>query len=149
MITLESLPADYTPYGKLIVCSNLLINVVTPFSIDGNIPLLVGNGIKPLIWLNMPSKMVTGSWQPLVSANRSLHHEITISTSETKVNIIVKGSPVVKVVSRSDDTAEIEQLDLRPIGLAIYGGTDCLYIGTNQLRNNKFENVKVMVGIGK
>jgi len=49
----------------------------------------------------------------------------------------------------SDNSASVVQMDLRPIGLNIYGDESHLVVGTHQLVSNTFQNVYVMIGIGK
>jgi hypothetical protein len=48
----------------------------------------------------------------------------------------------------SETKAVINQLDLRSLGLNIYGTEFGLTIGENKLFANTFENVRTMVGIG-
>ena len=150
MIAIESLPIDYVAFAELIVCSNRLVKVLAPFSIGGKVPLLVGKGPEPVIWLNMRSTKVASGWLPLVRANRSLHPDVKVDkTKNRRVSVLAKDSLIIDVLLHTEDSAEIEQLDLRPLGLNIYGDSNSLYIGTNQLSHNTFQNVRVMMGIGK
>jgi len=149
MNDIESLPSDYNAFDELVVCSNKLVNVLVPVTVSGKVPFLVGKGPEPLIWLNMPSKAATSAWQPLVRANLSLHRDIKIvRPKKASVQVFVKGSLVIQVIAHSVTNAEIERLDLRPVGLNIHGDTTGLYVGNNELKGNTFQNLRVMVGVG-
>lgn len=56
---------------------------------------------------------------------------------------------VLDILLHEKAPPEVVALDLRPVGLDIHGDSLGLMIGSNQLKNNTFKNVYVMVGIGK
>lgn len=143
----QSLPSDYIPFNELTICSNKLVNGRMPFSIKGQAPLLIGSGEIPRIWLNLPPTESTAAWKPLVQANTSLSQTIKVKADRKHIDVNIEKSPIVKVVIHSDRSAEIEQLDLRPLGLNIYGDKSSLFVGGSELRYNTFQNVDSMVGI--
>ena len=143
-----TLPKDYNPFPKIIICGNTLINVEIPFEVEGKIPFLVGNDGKPKIWLNIPSAQ-SGMLQPLIRANRSLHKAVNVKGDGTdKLSVSVNGKNIINLTKTSDGIPEVDQLDLRPIGLNIFGNSSTLNIGGHKLSGNTFENVRVMIGIG-
>ncbi len=140
------LPHDYIPFKKLVVCGNTMINGHVPVSIDGIPVFLIGKGPEPLIWLNA---LTSTGWQPLVRASRSLHHEVMIlSPAPMTWQVSVKGSVVVAVFVQEEDMAEITSLNLRPLGLQVYGDHLGLSVGTTQLSGNLFSNVYTMIAGG-
>ena len=144
----QLLPKDYQPFPKMVMCGNTLIDVRVPFEIDGKVPLLIGNNGKPRIWLNAPPSGPGLNWQPVVRANRSLHRAAVVTGAGTDmVSVTVKGLDVLSLMKGSDDIPEVIKLDLRPLGLNIYGDAKKLTVGMNQLIQNTFRNVRVMVGI--
>jgi hypothetical protein len=145
-----SLPKDYKAFPKIIICSNTLINVQVPFEIEEEVPLLIGSDGEPKIWLSARSPKPDMPWQLMIRANRSLHTAAVITGAGTEeVSVTVSGTKVLTLVKRPDDIPEVTYLDLRPVGLNIYGDNSKLMVGTNPFSNKTFQNVNVMVGIGK
>ena len=146
-----ALPEEYRPYSKIVICGNTLINVQIPFEVEGQVPLLIGNDGNPKIWLiarflSHPNVR----WQPIVSRNRSLHNAVSLTGADTEnISITVGGTIILSLHKRSDGIPEVMQLDLRPIGLKIYGDNSKLFVGSNEFYDNTFENLKVMVEIGE
>lgn len=143
------IPSDYKPFKTLIVCSNKLINGRVPFEVNGFVPFLVGVGENvPLIWVQVPSNKNLDSWQYLVRANRSLHSNTQIIYIKKGIKVQIGNRPIIHVVSESNESAEILDLDLRPMGLQIFGTKDMMTVGNQIMKNNVFENVDAMMGVG-
>ncbi len=143
------LPKEYKPFDHLILCSNILINVQIPFEVGGNVPLLIGRNELPQVWLNAPSQKPRLEWIPIVRQNRSLHKQVKIIKDGNELFVKINTIDVLRVLKISANSANVVQLDLRPIGLNIYGDESHLVVGTNQLASNTFQNAYVMIGIGK
>lgn len=144
-----NLPADYTPYRTLNICGNKLINGRVSFEVNGFVPFLVGVGEEgPLVWLQLPSNKDLTVWQYVLRANRSLHNAVKVIDTKTEIKVFIKEVLVIHTVASSDSEATILTLDLRPIGLKVHGNADGMEIGGNTMRNNVFENVDAMIGIG-
>jgi hypothetical protein len=144
------LPKNYKPARKLTLCGNTLIDVNIPFEVDGGIPLLIGTNGEPQIWLNARPSSHGKPWPPIIRQNRSMHKAAEIRGVGTDNIIInVQGTKVLTLEKHEPDTLKITELDLRPIGLNIYGDRSKLVVGTNQLVSNTFENLNVMIGIGR
>lgn len=145
-----SLPRDYKPFPKLIICGNTLINVEIPFEIDGNIPLLIGDVETPKIWLSARAPAPEKRWHQIVRANRSLHKAAkVVGAGSHEISVTIDNASVIRLQKRSDGTPEVTELDLRPLGLNIHGDNTTLMIGTNQFDNNTFQNLRTMVAIGE
>jgi len=142
------LPKEYKPFDYLILCSNKLVNVQIPFEIDGNVPLLIGRNELARIWLNAPSQKPRMQWMPIVRQNRSLHKAVRLIKDENKLIVKISAMEVLRLLKLSANSANVVQLDLRPIGLNIYGDESHLVVGTNQLASNTFQNTYVMIRIG-
>ena len=145
----NNLPKEYRPYNHLIFCSNNLINVQIPFEIDEHIPLLIGRNRQPQIWLNAPSSQSEIKWIPLIRQNRSLHKAVIVKRLNKEVIIKINNIQIIKVLQLNDDLAKVVQLDLRPIGLNIFGDETRLVVGNNQLVSNTFTDVYIMIKIGQ
>ena len=141
------LPSGYRPFGKLTICSNVLENGRVPVSISGDIPFLVGKGNKPKVWINMLSQDEAGRSKPLVRDNLTLHPQVVVVEQDNAVEIKVNNQTLIRVVKESEDEATITKLDLRMIGIAIYGDANSLHVGPQSMSNNSFVNVDCMIGI--
>lgn len=156
------LPNDYIPFNEIVFCSNLFINGNVLIQIGNDAILLVGNGEVPLIWLKYPTNH--NNWAYIVEKNTPLHKDISIFANNRTTTMIfnllntindniIKNynldikKTIIKVSKISNKKAIIEELDLRPIGLEIYGNNDGLNVATNYLKNNSFVNVDTMIKI--
>jgi hypothetical protein len=152
-----SLPKDYQPFPKLVICSNTLINVDVPIIVEENFPILIGKGEpvlirkgeKTKIWLNLSPGTKGKSWQPLIRANRPLHKSVKVHFEDRGTIFVYVGNSHILTFKEDDIIPEITHLDLRPIGLNIYGNNkDGLNVGTKKLMGNIFQDVQVMLGNG-
>ena len=110
-------------------------------------PFLIGKGNYPLIWINsIPSKPELPSI-PLVKENISLHKELKVKEKKPfSIEVIYKKIIILRVTKLNEEKAEVESLDLTPIGIKIRGDKNGLDIGNNLYKNNSFE-VDAMIGI--
>lgn len=155
MVVMAQLPQEYTPYEELVVCSNIMVKCLMPFEIGGYIPLLVGKGKNPRVWLQFPIDPTRGKWAYLVKDNVSeatipdYALDLNISMKEGLVTISVGKFIILHVRRSSESKAIISQLDLRPIGLNIYGDEEGIHIANEHFSQNTFENMRSMIVIAK
>jgi len=144
------LPEDYKPFEQLVICSNSFINGYIPINISGHIPFLVGKGEYPEIWLSMPSSKDGTTWKEVVINNQPVDKNLSIIFSEKDklINISIGSAILIQVKKTSDERAEIISIDLRPLGLNIYGDINGLYVATNLFQNNSFANAHTMMALG-
>ena len=76
-MNLDSLPTGYQQPEKLIIASNSLINVQAIIEINGSLPILIGDGKKPRIWLYIPANKEGTEWYPLVKDNFSTNKDVS------------------------------------------------------------------------
>ena len=144
------LPNNYKPFPKMILCGNTLIDVKIPFEVEGGVPLLIGSNDEPQIWLNARPPKRDMQWYPIVRKNRSLHESAKIKGLGTEIiSVEIQEKTVIRLEQKQPDTIEVVDLDLRPLGLNIYGDKSKLMVGSSQLISNTFNNVYVMIGIGE
>ena len=141
------IPGDYVPYETLVVCSNEFVRGKTPIVFGITTPVLVGKGETPLLWINAPTREDGKSWKPLVARNESKVPEADINVSGREVTVSLGKKKVIQVKSRDESAAEITFMDLRPLGLNIFGDTKGLNVGTNSLIGNKFVDISTMLRI--
>jgi hypothetical protein len=120
MITQENLPNNYKPYDKLIVCSNRLNGAGYLVRIGKALPVLLGQGDKPMVWLQAPVDPAATSFTTIVEASLSKTPSVRIFEDEGALIVSVGGTVILKV--RNDGTSAIvDELDLRPIGIRLWG----------------------------
>jgi hypothetical protein len=144
-------PPDYEPFPKMLLCGNTLINVRVPISYLGEPAFLIGRGKeergveKPLIWLNMFTD--TGT-RPLIRAGQRLHADVSITEIQRGFwHIVVMPKDVLVVRLYGEDGINIPMLDMRPLGLSIFGDTMGLNVGGKHLYENVFKDVERMIAI--
>ena len=145
VISKSTLPELYVPYRKLVFCSNIIEGGGLIVEVSGSIPILVGKGDPPKVWM---------------SARRENNHELVVENSSaltkniTSANVfggtVIMSNGVVILSARqiSEDEAEVDQVDMRPLGLNIFGDKNGLKVGGMSLSGNTFSGVGVMLGIG-
>lgn len=150
MVINKHLPDDYVPFTELVICGNTLLNGSIPFEVQGHIPLLVGKGEVPEIWLTALSGDAR-EWVQLVRKNKVVGEnwliELNKSARKGLVQIVLWNFNILRAKKHSETKAVIEQLDLRPLGLNIYGDANGLHLGNQHLIGNSFRNVRTMIAI--
>jgi hypothetical protein len=146
-----SLPKDYLPYDELYLCGNTLKNVKIPFLIGDTPLLLIGKNAVPQIWLSAQTSRGSHEWRSIVEKNRSLNPAVYVDAQDENRTVFVKvgNSVIIKVVAESVKKAVIEVLDLRPIGLNVYGDSSGLSVATNRFTGSSMVNVQVAFALGK
>lgn len=147
MKTEITLPHGYVPFELLKICSNNLKNGIVPISISGDQPFLVGKGKRPRVWINQLELDEVGKVKPLVRDNLTLHPEIIVDEFDNEVVIKIGNETLIHTIKITDNEAHIIKLDLRLIGIKIYGDKSKLHVVSKTLCNNEFVNVDCMVGI--
>ncbi|EAP80271.1 hypothetical protein [Sulfitobacter sp. NAS-14.1] len=145
MITKTNLPSSYTPYQKLVFCSNVLEGGGNLIEVSGTIPILVGRGDPPLVWLSakQDAKIVT-----VVEASRAKFSSVTAASIFGGTVVMSKGVVLLSARQISEEEAEVTEIDLRPLGLNVYGNKSGLHVGGMEFTGNHFSGVGTMVGIG-
>ncbi len=136
MITKDNLPPTYQPYQQLTLCSNRLIDGGNLIQTGSAFPLLIGKGPTPQIWLQAPTDTSGKSFAPLVSASVATHPAMSVSTERGALVVYAGGKLVLRVRQINDEQAEVDELDLRPIGFNIFGNKSSLNAGGMQMSGN-------------
>jgi hypothetical protein len=150
----NNLPEDYLPFSKIKICSNWFIGGKYLIEIDKNIPLLIGKGVLPLVWLSAP--VSKDKWEYIIERNISRNPTITVDLSKENKSVIIKlkqgkfvrDKIIINIIMESEESIHIKELDLRPVGLIIFGDENMLNIGTNTIQNSTVAATRTMIGIG-
>lgn len=147
----SKLPKEYIAFEELEICSNQFINGKVPIEVHKNAILLIGRGKQPLIWLSGLVAKEGKKFQEIVDKNHSLNKSVDVKVSPENNSTVVKVGDItiVEATKVLEQKAIVLKMDLRPVGLDIYGDANGLCVATNKLIGNIFTNVHTMVGIGK
>lgn len=145
MITKTNLPSNYVPYQKLNFCSNVLEGGGHIIEVSKSIPILVGKGTPPLVWLSAKQDKENVL---IVEASKAKFSSVTSSNIFGGTVVMSKGVVVLSARQISDEEAEVTEVDLRPLGLNIYGDKNGLHVGGMELIGNYFKGVGTLVAIG-
>jgi hypothetical protein len=146
----DRLPDDFVPFAELNVCSNLMKKGKAPFVLNGRVPLLIGKNSHPKIWLSTPKDSSIIEWIDLIVAGRTVHPDtrIFLSEDQTELSIQFRRQVVLELRLVSLDSVDLPFIDLRPIGLNIFGDSSVLHLGPHNLSRNSFTDVAFMANLG-
>jgi hypothetical protein len=147
-MNLNNLPSKYIPFGLVRLGSNKLENVSAVFSVNGFIPLLVGDGTSPKVWLSIPTNKDGTDWYPLIKENFSSHPDVTVEVAKKRVTVRTPQGTVINAYKSAENVLLFLKLDLRPFGLNVYADEGALHVMGNRLAKNEFRNIAVVIGIG-
>jgi len=149
MITLKNLPEDYQPYTSLTICSNTLLGGGHIVAVGETLPIVIGKGVKPQIWLQAMSAPNSKEFVSIIESSVSKHPAVEVLEEEGAIVVTIQGSKVLVVKAVSDQAATVLQLDLRPIGLNLFGDQSSLTAGGSTLSNNTMSGGAVLIGFGE
>lgn len=148
MITTRNLPKSYTPYNTLVVCSNTLTGGGHFVAVGDILPVVVGKGDKPKIWLQALTDPKTKEFMTLVEASISKHPAVRVYEDDDTLKITVSGTLVLSIKATGEDSAEIDTLDMRSLGLNLYGTKNELMVGSNTFSGNSMSGGGTLIGFG-
>ena len=149
VIVQPQLPDRYTPFKTLYFCSNILRDVLIPIQVNGYPAFLVGRGKHPLLWLAAPVKINDLERTFIVRENVSINPAVHVVVNRRKAEVaIVIGAVRVLVVRVMGNAGLIDQIDLRPVGLDVWGDKAALHIGGGTFGDNTIAGSTVAFALG-
>lgn len=153
---MNTLPSNYIPYPKLVICNNELINCKVFIDHNGFYPLLIGKGTMPKIWINNKYTKYYPDTKPIVSENISSDNRIKVLYNNIKKTLTIKflkykgiKDDIILNINYENNSAIVNVLDLRPLGYKIYGDNEGMYAGETYYTGNIFNNIDSMFKIGE
>ena len=144
----DSLPPGYQQPERLVIGLNNLTNVMAVLEVNGSLPILIGDGEKPRIWLYVPANKEGTEWYPLIKDNFSTNPKVLVTGSENSVTIATPQGNILECEKRADGAINVSKLDLRPFGLDFLADGNSIKFMGNTYTKNTFTNVGVMFGVG-
>lgn len=148
MITRDSLPKYFKPYQNLSFCSNSILGGGHIFAMGDVLPLLIGVGPSPRVWLQAVAAPGSKEFVTVVADSKATHPAVDVTVDGVKVIVSVQGIAVLTVEAKNDQRAVVSEVDFRPLGLNVFGNSSSLNLGGMQLSNNTFSGVNVAFGLG-
>ncbi|HZF71433.1 hypothetical protein [Sulfuricurvum sp.] len=146
--TRNNLPKSYQPYENLNVCSNTLIGGGHIAAVGDALPLIIGKGEKPQIWLQAISNPDKQEFVSIVENSVSKYPAVEVKEVSGSVVVSIQGTVVLSVKKLSENSAVVEAMDLRPIGLNMYGNSSSMNVSGSTLSGNSMSGGGVLIGLG-
>ncbi|NOU26053.1 MAG: hypothetical protein HOO90_11030 [Methylotenera sp.] len=146
--TKTNLPTSFIPYASLTVCSNVLIGGSHIVSVGDVLPLLIGKGDKPQIWIQALNNSKTMEFISIVENSVSKHPAVEILETSGSIVVSIQGVKILSVRKVDEDSAAVDSMDLRPIGLNLHGNSASMHIGTSTFSGNTMSGGGVLLGLG-
>jgi len=144
--TRNNLPSSYQPYDKLTICSNSLIGGGHLVELAGALPLIIGYGEKPQVWLQAVSNPEKMEFVSVVENSVSKFPAVEVKEIDGSIIITIQGKQVLKVRNVSKSEAVVEKMDLRPIGLNLYGDGNNMNMPNGSFSGNSMSGGGVLLG---
>ncbi|MHC3016825.1 hypothetical protein [Klebsiella pneumoniae] len=148
MITRENLPSSYSPYEQLVICSNSMLGGGHIVAVGDVLPLVIGKGEKPQIWLQAISNPETKEFVSIIEASVSKHSAVEILEKDGNIEVTIQDNKILVVRAESENKAIVSHLDLRPIGLNLVGNASSLSVGGSTFSGNSMAGGGVLIGFG-
>lgn len=149
MITKENMPKSYKPFNVLTLCSNKIIGGGNIVSMGEVIPIILGQGDKPMVWLQAVADPKGKTFTTVVEASISMHPAIKVLQVEDALEVSIDNTTVLKIKSSEGSSASVEKLDLRPLGINMFGDNTKLQAGGMTLIGNTFQGVGTAIALGQ
>jgi hypothetical protein len=144
--TSQHLPDNYESYNSLTACSNTIIGGGHLASLGEVIPLIIGKGKKPKIWLQALTNSESKEFQSIIEESVSQSPAVRIEDTLGSINIFVNGIQILRVKESSENSVVIDYLNLAPIGFNIQGSAEALSIGNSVLSGNQMHGGLALIG---
>jgi hypothetical protein len=113
------------------------------------LPLVIGKGEKPQIWLKAISNPKSKEFVSIIEASVSRHPAVEVLEENGSVVVTIQGNKVLVVRQESENKAVVSQLDLRPVGLNLVGNEGSLTAGGSTFSGNTMGGGGVLIGFGE
>lgn len=137
---------EHTKLAKLTICSNILIGGGDLIKIENFVPLVIGAGILPKIWIIIKSE---NKLIEIIKENSTNNNQIRIDTDLKLREVKIFAGYLHLITAKMVKNGEciVNHLDLRPIGLNIFGNSTELNIATNKFSKNSLQGSKFLISM--
>lgn len=146
--TRNNLPNSFQPYQKLTICSNSLIGGGFIVEVAEALPLIIGKGEKPQVWLQAISNPEKKEFVSIVESSVSKFPGVEVKEVDGALLITIQGKSILRVRAISEENATVDIMDLRPIGLNLFGDENSMNVGGGTFSGNSMSGGGVLLGLG-
>ncbi len=146
---IDNLPSTYIVPKHLNIGTNQLENVIALISFKEYIPILIGEGYIPKVWLNIPINKEGTEWYPLIKDNFSTNDKVVVLKDNRNIKITTPDGVILDAYSKDNGEIIINTLNLMQFGLDVKSNENELVVMNNTYIDNTFKNVRIMIGIGE
>lgn len=145
-LKLINYPTNLDKLKSLEICSNKLIGGGDLVNIQNFVPIIIGNGIVPKIWLTVKNE---NNIIELVKENVSYNNQIIINSNDNFREVKIYANNLLLITAKliNDYECVVNHLDLRPIGLNIFGNDKELNVANTKFSGNSFSGAKFLIGM--
>jgi hypothetical protein len=148
MITKANLPIGYVAYQRLTVCSNKILDGGFLLSIGEALPVVIGAGPQPQVWIQAPANPSASEFITIVEKSVAKHPLVRVVTRANGLSILVAATTLMEIESDGDGAAIVTKLDLRPMGIDVRGDYDELIAGGMHFKTSTFAGGGTVIGYG-
>jgi len=152
-ISHNHISTDSKRFQTVVLCSNVISNFKDIFVFGEVVPLAFEVGqdadqVFPLVSLYGIKAPNSLAFIQIVDKSVAKHPAVKVSRRNGAVEVTVSGKVIVAAEAISATQLVVKKLDLRPIGLEIYGDDTMMKIATNMFRKNRFDGTGVAFKLG-
>jgi hypothetical protein len=142
----QVLPEGYAPTDQIDLCSNQISNYKFLIDDNGFVPVLIGKGEIPRVWLfaKQANKQIITLVDDSVSNLAQI--KVDIFSSDKRIEIEDTQNEVSILKLAYDQKPIITQIDLRTLGYNVFGDASKLMVGNSSLSGNTFDGVSTVIG---
>ena len=145
-LKLINYPKNLDKLKSLQICSNKLIGGGDLVNIENFVPIIIGNGTLPKIWLTVK---IDNKIIEIVKENVSYNNQIIVKSNNNFREVKIYANDLMLITAKliKDYECVVNHLDLRPIGLNIFGNEKELNVANTKLSGNSFSGAKFLIGM--
>lgn len=141
-------PTDAEAYRDVILCGNTISSPAI-FQLDRGVePLMIARGTVPRIWISAPLDESRSEWRFVINDGVSLHPAFKVIKSRKSITIHAGATLIIAAREISPVEVVVTTLDLRPVGLNIFGDQQTLHIGSTEISESSIIGGAAAFGIG-
>lgn len=95
---------------------------------------MIGKGEKLMVWLQALTKPESKGFVTIVEGPISKYPAVKVYEENNVLKVSISGTMVLSVTATADDSAEVDELDLRPLDLNLHGDSSTSMVGASNRR---------------
>ncbi|MEL4247745.1 hypothetical protein [Shewanella xiamenensis] len=143
----DSLPSNFKPPRKMNIGTNSFHNTTALLNFKGYVPILIGEGDNPHIWINIPANQDGSEWYPLVKDNFSTNQSVIVIKGDNSVKVTTPEGVIIDCEIKNDRSIYVKKLNLKPFGINVYADENSMNIMGTSFTSSGFSNIGTVVSI--